>query len=77
VNEHPDDLELVLRKWEAEETIIREAYRISELVNLDPTIAEDLDEAYVARDKGVILDAQLRSREALDDALKDQLPDTD
>jgi hypothetical protein len=74
VNEqHLDELEIVLRKWEAEETIIREAYRISELVNLDPTIAEDLDEAYVDQDKGVILDAQLRFLEALDDVLEDQL----
>jgi hypothetical protein len=42
VPEHPDDFEVALRTWSAQEEIIGEAYAIVELLDLDPALAEEI-----------------------------------
>jgi hypothetical protein len=45
VPEHPDEIEVALRTWSAQEKIIGETNTIVELMNLDPALAEEVSVA--------------------------------
>lgn len=71
MNRRPDEFEITARTWAAQDKIVREAHAISKLVNLDPTLAEELDAAYREQDVDAFHEAQIRFFEALADALED------
>jgi hypothetical protein len=45
VPEHPDDFDVALRTWSAQEEIVREAYAIAAILDLDPALAEEVSTA--------------------------------